>query len=415
MCNDDCTNEVSGERASSDDETDGTDAGREASWAEVCGGGGVPDAIERASPGAFDGGVDRRSLLKATGAVAGAGALVGGGAGSAAAHVQNPHADRWEAADSSNYTDAGRGPSDVNWIITHCTVGSYRSAIDTFKDPAEDVSAHYVIANYDHTTGPPGEVTQMVHHEDMAWHASGSNWPAFGIEHEWHPDLGNYFTPECYAASAAIVRYLAKEFDIPLINYHQPYDPGDDNVCIYDDDKPGGLLGHRNTPNDSDCNSYEDEKSCPGPDWNTGTFMRHVRSGSFRLMNEYSGRAMEVYNTEDGGNVQQYDWWGGDNQIWDLQHVGGDFYKVINRYSGKALEVDGYSHENDANIQQWEYHGGDNQLWFLAQQVKSDGYYALINKESDKVAEVYSTDNDTNVQQYDWWGGANQKWRLTPV
>lgn len=214
--------------------------------------------------------MERRRFLQATGVSTGIGGLYAVGTDTTrASHTQTDRADRFVAADPSNYSNASRGVTDVNWIVVHCTVGSYTGAINHFRDGSQNVSAHYVISNYDHTDYAPGHTTQMVHHEDVAWHASGSNSPSIGIEHEWHRDYGRYFTDECYRASAAVVRELADQYDIPLDYYEYG-----SARC----DQPGGILGHRHAPQDSYCNDLP-SKSCPGPDWDPDTFMQYVRDG----------------------------------------------------------------------------------------------------------------------------------------
>lgn len=214
--------------------------------------------------------MDRRRFLKATSVSAGIGGFYAAGVDTTRAHhTQTSAADRFLAADSSNYSSSSRGATDINWIVVHCTVGSYSGAIDWFRNPDANVSAHYVISNYDHTNYAPGHTTQMVHHEDIAWHASGSNSPSIGIEHEWHENQGRYFTEECYQASAAVVRELADQYNIPLDYYEYG-----SARC----DQPGGILGHRHAPQDSHCSQLP-SKSCPGPDWDPDTFMHYVRNG----------------------------------------------------------------------------------------------------------------------------------------
>ncbi|ELZ08894.1 N-acetylmuramyl-L-alanine amidase, negative regulator of AmpC, AmpD [Halovivax asiaticus JCM 14624] len=214
--------------------------------------------------------MNRRTFLKTSGLSAGIGGAFGAGSMTAgASHRQTNAADRFLAADSSNYSAANRGTAEIDWIVVHCTVGSYTSAIDWFRDPSANVSAHYVISNYEHTAYDPGHVTQMVHHEDMAWHASGTNSSSIGIEHEWHSDYGGYFTEECYQASAAVVRELADQYDIPL----EYYEHGSARC-----NQAGGIIGHRHAPQDAYCNDLP-SKSCPGPDWDPDTFMDYVRNG----------------------------------------------------------------------------------------------------------------------------------------
>ena len=368
-----------------------------------CGRGAPPDDVPTAEPAD----PDRRNFLRATAGAASAGALLGAGVESVGAHhTQNPHADRWIAADSSNYTNDSRGAGQIDWVVNHCTVGSYNSAINWFQNSSANVSAHYVISNYEHTDGAPGEVTQMVHHEDQAWHASGSNSPTIGIEHEWHEDYGRYFTDACYEASAQVCRYLSFELGVPLAYY-----TGD--TCIYD--HSGGIVGHRDTPNNSWCGSYA-TKSCPGPDWDTHRYLQWLLSGRFRLNNQNSGKVAEVAGvTANGDTVQQW----GDNgstwQHWNFQHRGNDQYSIINRYSGKAMEVDDWGTNNGDDVIQWDYHGGANQLWNVIH--VANGYYRIINVNSGKALEVdgWGTNNGDSLIQWDYHGGANQLWYLDPI
>ena len=72
------------------------------------------------------------------------------------ADVQNRTADAaattdypgaiWESGvPVGNYTQDARGASDVRWIVIHTTEGTASSALNRFKNPAEEVSAHYLI------------------------------------------------------------------------------------------------------------------------------------------------------------------------------------------------------------------------------------------------------------------------------
>ncbi|MDG5758751.1 peptidoglycan recognition family protein [Natronococcus sp. A-GB1] len=229
------------------------------------------DRLTAGGCGAGDGSRDstdstgsRRSLLKKT-AVSG---LVVTGIGSGAsvpvsAHHRDDHpSDQYVSAHSSNYTSASRGAADINWIVVHCAVTTYQGCIDYFqRDNDRNVSAHYVVSNYDHTSGAPGHCTQMVNHADIAHHARGSNANSIGIEHEWHEDYGNYFTDECYRTSADLVRYLADHYDVPTDFYDHP-----SAMCEH----PGGIITHRHAPQDYTSNGTCKDmpaKSCPGPDW----------------------------------------------------------------------------------------------------------------------------------------------------
>lgn len=118
-----------------------------------------------------------------------------------------------------NYDRAERphDDDDIRYIVIHDTEESYDSAITRFQDPHHGASAHYVIRSSD------GQVTQLVHTKDIAFHA-GNYWfnmHSIGIEHEGvMVDGARWYTEEMYRASARLVRYLAGRYHIPLDREH---------------------------------------------------------------------------------------------------------------------------------------------------------------------------------------------------
>ncbi|MBG0857526.1 N-acetylmuramoyl-L-alanine amidase [Streptomyces spinoverrucosus] len=116
-----------------------------------------------------------------------------------------------------NYDPADR-PKDqkIEYIVIHDTEGPLPSMFQTVQDPNE-VSWHYSIRSSD------GHVTQHVRTKDAARHSGSQyiNARSIGIEHEGilsQPDT--WYTEQMYQASARLVRYLAKKYDIPLDRQH---------------------------------------------------------------------------------------------------------------------------------------------------------------------------------------------------
>lgn len=115
---------------------------------------------------------------------------------------------------------------------------------------------------------------------------------------------------------------------------------------------------------------------------------------------------------QNGGNIQQWEYAGGDNQVFQLTHLGDGTYKIIVAASGKSVDVSEISKNEGANILQWDYVGGANQQFVLV--ASTDGYYKIIPKHSGRVVEVAdaSSANGANVRQ---WGNNNQtcgQWKL---
>jgi subtilase family serine protease len=137
----------------------------------------------------------------------------------------------------------------------------------------------------------------------------------------------------------------------------------------------------------------------------------------YEIVNRGSGKALDVRgeSTADGAAVEQWDFWNGPNQQWQLVPVDSVYYRIVSRNSGKVLDVDGVSIANGSGIEQWTYWGGANQQWQL---IPTDsGYYRIVSKNSGKVLDVsnQSTSNGANVEQWDFWGGFNQQWQFVPV
>ncbi|MDQ0225637.1 pectate lyase C [Metabacillus niabensis] len=150
---------------------------------------------------------------------------------------------------------------------------------------------------------------------------------------------------------------------------------------------------------------------------NTAYAASYDSSKTYKLINRYSGKALEVYewSTADGGNIVQYDDLGGANQQWRIIDVGEGYHKIVNVNSLKAMEVYNWSNENGANVAQWKDWNGASQQWQIVD--LGNGYVKIINRHSKKALEVYesSKNNGANVVQYEDLGGENQQWKLVEV
>jgi hypothetical protein len=137
-----------------------------------------------------------------------------------------------------------------------------------------------------------------------------------------------------------------------------------------------------------------------------------VEASHYRLIAQHSGRVIDVegISTANGAQIHQWDWWGGDNQKFRLEPVGDGYYRVVAKHSGKCLDVAGISANNGAKVHQWDYWGGGNQQWRL-------GPAPIVSRHSGKCLDVagISLDNGARVHQWDYWGGGNQRLRLDPV
>lgn len=150
---------------------------------------------------------------------------------------------------SGNYGTANRGLADVKYIVIHDTEGSYAGTLSWFKDPAAQVSAHYVVRSSD------GHIAQMVDEKNIAYHDKCFNTSSVGIEHEGYaakPET--WYTEAMYAESAKLTAYLADKYNIKKTH------------------STSTIMAHSEAP---DCSDHGD----PGPGWNWAHYMDLVNTG----------------------------------------------------------------------------------------------------------------------------------------
>lgn len=149
--------------------------------------------------------------------------------------------------------------------------------------------------------------------------------------------------------------------------------------------------------------------------WGQGAdvhFFASLTGDYYKILNRNSGKSVDVSggSTDNGGNIIQWDYSGGNNQQWAFNSQGSGYFSIVNRNSGKALDVNGASTNGGASVIQWDYSGGNNQQW----QVENVGfgYYKIINKNSGQSLDVNggATWNGGDIIQWYWNNGNNQQW-----
>lgn len=149
---------------------------------------------------------------------------------------------------------------DLRFVVIHTTQGSFAGAVSHLKNPAANVSAHYVIRSSD------GYIKQLVTHQDKAWHARCWNSAAIGIEHEGFIDNPAWYTEAMYEASARLVAFITSRYGIPVSSkfvfghdfWSKPEFPG----------SPVSEIGN--------CNDHTD----PGIHWDWVKYLSYIKSSS---------------------------------------------------------------------------------------------------------------------------------------
>lgn len=150
--------------------------------------------------------------------------------------------------DYGNHDLADRPKSQtIDSIVLHDTEADWATTLQLVQDPTY-VSWHYSVRSSD------GHIAQHVATKDVAWHAG--NWyvnaKSVGVEQEGFlvtPDA--WFTEEMYRASARLVGYLSRKYDIPLDRQH--------------------ILGHDNVPGTTAA-TIAGMHTDPGPYWDWSHF-----------------------------------------------------------------------------------------------------------------------------------------------
>ncbi|MFD7917029.1 N-acetylmuramoyl-L-alanine amidase [Streptomyces sp. NPDC059752] len=157
----------------------------------------------------------------------------------------------WVEASESNYTASERPEAyPIEYVVIHLTTDIMPIMFTKFKDPAERVSAHYMIS----ATGT--RIAQCVRERDVAWH-SGSVWynhRSIGIEHEGWTDQP-FYTDKMYEASAVLTATICAKYDVPVDREH--------------------ILGHVEVP----LSTHDD----PGTAWNWDKYMKLVETARRRI------------------------------------------------------------------------------------------------------------------------------------
>ena len=73
------------------------------------------------------------------------------------------------------------------------------------------------------------------------------------------------------------------------------------------------------------------------------------------------------------------------------------YYKIVNKKSGKCLDVEGGRKDKYAAVEQYDYFGGDNQKWYIIP--TSDGYCKMYAKHSNKILSCSYSWNGSQLYQ----------------
>ncbi len=81
------------------------------------------------------------------------------------------------------------------------------------------------------------------------------------------------------------------------------------------------------------------------------------------LPSNNTAESLDVYgiSTDDGANINLWEYWGGDGQLWQFGELEEGVYCILSKNSDKCLQV-----MSDNNLEQWTCDEGDDQKFTLA-------------------------------------------------
>lgn len=145
-----------------------------------------------------------------------------------------------------------------------------------------------------------------------------------------------------------------------------------------------------------------------------------------KVSNGEKGLDASNKGTVDGTNVQQYYYYGGVNQLWNLEKVGNSsssdtqqydgvisdgWYYIKNTNAQKYLQVKDNTGANGQNVEIGTGTGVEGQKWYVTN--TSDGYVTLKNGQGYMLDVQYGTNEDgTNIQTYSNNGADAQKFKI---
>ena len=137
----------------------------------------------------------------------------------------------------------------------------------------------------------------------------------------------------------------------------------------------------------------------------------------YTISNLKSGRTLDIQgaSNSDEANLQL---WGTDintsatNRQWEIINGSDGYIRLKGVDSGKVLQTESNT-SNGENVYQYEYNELAWQEWELTD--VGDGYYSIINRNSDKALRATGTNNGSNVEVWKWKNWKSQKWFFTEI
>ena len=144
-----------------------------------------------------------------------------------------------------------------------------------------------------------------------------------------------------------------------------------------------------------------------------------LKDGTYRIAmatNPSIGLDINLASKDNNANVLIWEWYKGDNlqKQFELKYDDG-YYIIINKNSNKVLEAQNYGTVNGTNVCQNEFKNTDAQKWKIIE--NSNGSYSIVSKLSGLYIDIHNGNisNGENVQLYENNGTAAQQFKFIEI
>ena len=137
----------------------------------------------------------------------------------------------------------------------------------------------------------------------------------------------------------------------------------------------------------------------------------------FAFRNVKSGHFLDVYNneTKNGTKILQYNFNGGNNQQWKIEHIGNGLLVIRSKLNTNCvLDIDRSKNNNGTKVQLWNYEGNKNQKFKIVQRYR--GQYIIYANTSNFTKGLSVKDGSMNsgeiVHQWEYTG-IRERWTIS--
>jgi poly(3-hydroxybutyrate) depolymerase len=138
-----------------------------------------------------------------------------------------------------------------------------------------------------------------------------------------------------------------------------------------------------------------------------------LADGTYRIVAMHSGKVIDAHGlgTDNGTQLVQWPYLGGNNQKWVVSDIGNNEYSIIGLQSNKSIDISDWGTADGTKVQLWDYLEGTNQKFFITT-VDGEFYRITPTHAPNSCLDVSSASSADGAEIHLWsyQGGANQQW-----